>query len=152
MISINSILWIASTIPVFIGAQQIGTNTPEIHPPLSVSKCSSSTGCLMESKSIVLDSNWRWLHKKDDYVNCYTGTTWDSTLCPPSDPATCSENCALDGADYKGIYGVTTSNTTTELQFVVGTNVGSRLYVMEVTIYFHIIVNNTYVLRAVSVG
>ena len=42
---------------------------------------------------MTLDSNWRWLHIKDDYVNCYEGNLWDDEFCP--DPATCTENCVL---------------------------------------------------------
>lgn len=58
----------------------------------------------------------------------YTGNTWDTTLCP--DGQTCAENCALDGADYEGTYGITASGNALTLKFVTGTNVGSRVYLM----------------------
>ena len=61
--------------------------------------------------------------------NCYTGNEWDASLCP--DPTTCAQNCALDGADYSGTYGITTSGNALNLQFKTGTNVGSRVYLMQ---------------------
>jgi cellulose 1,4-beta-cellobiosidase len=54
---------------------------------------------------------------------------WDSSLCP--DDATCATNCAVDGADYEGTYGVTTDTDALTLTFVTGSNIGSRLYLME---------------------
>lgn len=80
--------------------QQVGTLTTETHPRISVSQCTSANNCQQQQRSIVLDSNWRWLHATSGSNNCYTGNTWDTSLCP--DPVTCSENCALDGADYAG--------------------------------------------------
>jgi cellulose 1,4-beta-cellobiosidase len=81
----------------------------------------------------VLDSNWRWTHIVGGYQNCYTGNQWDQSLCP--DPVTCARNCAIDGADYPGTYGISTSGTQLNLQFVThgqyGNNVGSRTYLMQ---------------------
>ena len=42
---------------------------------------------------VTLDSNWRWLHIKGDYVNCYDGNLWDDEFCP--DARTCTSNCEL---------------------------------------------------------
>jgi cellulose 1,4-beta-cellobiosidase len=96
-------------------------------------QCTSSGGCTSAQHSIVLDANWRWLHTTTGYTNCYTGNKWDSSLCP--DAATCTKNCALDGADYSGTYGVSTSGNAATLNFVTsnanGKNVGSRLYLMD---------------------
>ncbi|KAF8881888.1 glycoside hydrolase family 7 protein [Infundibulicybe gibba] len=112
-------------------AQQIGTQTTETHPKLSWQKCTSS-GCTAQSSgSIVLDSNWRWLHTTTGFTNCYTGNTWDVSLCP--DEATCAQNCALDGADYSGTYGITTSGNALTLKFETNgaqRNIGSRRYEM----------------------
>ncbi|KAF5869037.1 putative cellobiohydrolase i-i protein [Botrytis fragariae] len=111
-------------------AQQVGTLTTETHPALSVSQCTAS-GCTTSSQSIVVDANWRWLHSTTGSTNCYTGNTWDKTLCP--DGVTCAANCALDGADYSGVYGITTSGNSLKLNFVTkgaNTNVGSRTYLM----------------------
>ncbi|PAV16850.1 cellobiohydrolaseI [Pyrrhoderma noxium] len=109
-------------------AQQVGTQTAENHPALSVQSCAAGGSCTSVSGSVVLDSNWRWLHTTSGYTNCYTGNTWDTSLCP--DPVTCAANCALDGADYQGTYGITTSGNELSLQFVTGANIGSRVYLM----------------------
>lgn len=110
-------------------AQQAGTLTAENHPKLSISKCAAGGTCTTEQHSIVLDANWRWLHSTSGATNCYTGNTWDATLCP--DPTTCAANCALDGADYTGTYGITASGNSLSLQLVTGTNSGSRSYLMD---------------------
>ncbi|KAF5354177.1 hypothetical protein D9756_007080 [Leucocoprinus leucothites] len=110
--------------------QQVGTQQAESHPSLSWQKCTSN-GCTNVAGSVVLDSNWRWLHTTEGFTNCYTGNTWDTSLCP--DGATCSENCALDGADYSGTYGITTSGNALTLKFVTQgqqKNIGSRVYLM----------------------
>jgi cellulose 1,4-beta-cellobiosidase len=51
---------------------------------------------------------------------------FNATLCP--DAATCAENCALDGADYAGTYGVTTTGDAVSLVFGDG---GSRIYLLN---------------------
>jgi cellulose 1,4-beta-cellobiosidase len=129
-----------------VSAQQAGTSTPETHPSLSYQTCTTSGGCTTVQGSITLDANWRWVHNVGGYTNCYTGewiscisitfahlaccagNEWDATLCP--DPTTCATNCALDGADYSGTYGITTSGDALTLGFVTGSNVGSRVYMM----------------------
>ncbi|KAK6991918.1 glucanase [Favolaschia claudopus] len=108
--------------------QQVGTLTAETHPMLPSQKCTGSGSCTTVQTSVVLDGNWRWLHSINGTTNCYTGNTWDATLCP--DAATCTANCALDGADYSGTYGITTSGNALTLKFVTGSNVGSRVYLL----------------------
>ncbi|KZT42342.1 hypothetical protein SISSUDRAFT_1030599 [Sistotremastrum suecicum HHB10207 ss-3] len=111
--------------------QQVGTQTAETHPALTWQTCTASGTCTNVAGSVTLDANWRWLHSTSGYNNCYTGNTWDATLCP--DATTCAANCALDGADYTGTYGVTTSGNALTLKFVTSganKNVGSRLYLM----------------------
>ncbi|CCO35084.1 hypothetical protein BN14_09198 [Rhizoctonia solani AG-1 IB] len=113
-----------------VGAQQAGTSTAEVHPSLSWQKCTKSGGCVTQSNGkVVLDSNWRWVHNTGGYTNCYTGQAWDASLCP--DPKTCATNCAVDGADYSGTYGITTSGNELSLKFVTGSNVGSRVYLLK---------------------
>jgi cellulose 1,4-beta-cellobiosidase len=115
-------------------AQQAGTLTTETHPALPMQSCSASGTCTTLATKIVLDSNWRWLHSVSGSTNCYTGNTWDATLCP--DGVTCATNCALDGADYSGVYGITTSGSSLKMNFVTkgsGTNIGSRVYLMDST-------------------
>jgi cellulose 1,4-beta-cellobiosidase len=107
--------------------QQVGTDTPEVHPSLTWQSCSAAGSCTSNPGSVVLDANWRYLHTTGN-TNCYNGNTWDTTICP--DPTTCSTNCALDGADYDGTYGISSSDDALTLQFVTGTNVGSRVYLM----------------------
>ena len=90
--------------------------------------CSTRIGSL----TIFLDANWRWVHDKNGYTNCYTGNTWNTTICP--DNKSCASNCVLDGADYAATYGATTSGNALSLKFVTQSstkNIGSRLYLME---------------------
>ncbi|KAI0092151.1 cellobiohydrolase [Irpex rosettiformis] len=108
--------------------QQVGTNQAENHPSLPSQKCTAS-GCTSSSTSVVLDANWRWVHTTSGYTNCYTGNAWDTSICP--DGVTCAKACALDGADYSGTYGITTSGNALTLKFVTGSNIGSRVYLMQ---------------------
>ncbi|CAA7271265.1 unnamed protein product [Cyclocybe aegerita] len=86
-------------------------------------------GCQTVSSSVILDSNWCWVHTKSGYTNCYMGNTWDKTLCPNNQ--SCATNCALEGADYSATYSITTSSNTLTLKFIQnnsnGKNIGSRL-------------------------
>jgi cellulose 1,4-beta-cellobiosidase len=98
-------------------------------------KCTAPGSCTTQQGKVVIDSNWRWVHDatSGSTTNCYTGNTWDATLCP--DDATCATNCALEGADYTGTYGATASGNSLKLTFVTvgsyATNIGSRLYLMD---------------------
>ncbi|EGG01404.1 family 7 glycoside hydrolase [Melampsora larici-populina 98AG31] len=119
----------------FLGAGQAqlaGTNTPETGPALSVQTCTKGGGCKKTSSKVTLDANWRWLHAANGTNNCYTGQTWDKTLC--SDPEKCATSCALDGADYPGTYGITSTGDALKMKFIThgpySVNVGSRVYLM----------------------
>ena len=112
----------------FAIAQQVGTNQAEVHPELSYSKCTSS-GCTTQNTQVVLDANWRWVHTTSGFTNCYTGNKWDTSLCPDGD--TCAKTCALDGANYSGTYGITTASNALTLKFKTGSNVGSRVYLLN---------------------
>ncbi|KAG6315551.1 hypothetical protein E4U44_001275 [Claviceps purpurea] len=113
-------------------AQQACSSKPETHPPLSWSRCSRS-GCRSVQGAVTVDANWRWTHRVDGSQNCYTGNRWDTSIC--SSEKTCSESCCIDGADYAGTYGVTTTGDALSLKFVqqgpYSKNVGSRLYLMK---------------------
>ena len=103
------------------------------HPALSVSTCTAS-GCTAEAKKVALDSNWLWVHKTGTYKpNCFDNNTWNSAIC--ADPATCAAACGLDAAesDYPATYGITAAGDALSLQFKVGSNVGSRTYLMDNT-------------------
>ena len=78
----------------------------------------------------MLDANWRWVHNVGGYTNCYTGNEWNSQYCSDGGGAACAQNCALDGADYSGTYGITTSGNALTLKFVTSANIGSRVYLM----------------------
>jgi len=124
---------LASSLLAVAYGQQAGTLTTETHPTINTQKCTTSGGCTTQSNKIVLDANWRWLHTTTGYTNCYTGNTWNATICP--DATTCTTNCALDGADYEGTYGIDASGSSLKLGFVTtgssaGPNVGSRVYLM----------------------
>ncbi|KAF5351244.1 hypothetical protein D9756_008443 [Leucocoprinus leucothites] len=111
--------------------QQTGTLTAETHPSLPWQKCTSSGCSTVSSGKVTLDANWRWLHITSGYANCYSGQDWDTSIC--TDAKSCASNCALDGADYSGTYGITTSGNALTLKFVTksqGTNIGSRVYLM----------------------
>lgn len=127
-----SALFVALSLSLVLG-QQIGTLTPETHPPLSYSQCTTGGGCQTKQGSVTLDSNWRWTHSVGGSTNCYTGDAWDPSLCP--DPVTCAQKCALEGADYPGTYGITASGNSLKLGFVTkgpySTNIGSRVYLLE---------------------
>ncbi|KAH6889082.1 cellulase [Coprinopsis sp. MPI-PUGE-AT-0042] len=114
-------------------AQLAGNVTAEVHPKLSWQECSRNGGCSTKSSaSVTLDANWRWVHVADGFTNCYTGNSWNSTVC--TNGATCSQKCALEGGNYQQTYGITASGNSLTLKFVTkseGTNVGSRVYLME---------------------
>lgn len=83
--------------------------------------------------AIVLDANWRWIHNKGGYTNCYD-TAWNAQFCP--DPVKCAQNCELEGVDlkdYKDTYGITSSGSSLTMRYVTGSNIGSRVYVMDET-------------------
>jgi cellulose 1,4-beta-cellobiosidase len=128
----RSVLLLALSLCATVLGQQVGTQTAETHPTLNSQQCTTSGGCTTLSTSVVLDSNWRWTHTTSGYTNCYTGNTWDSTLCP--DPDTCVKNCAIDGADYSGTYGITSTGDALTLKFITqgqySTNIGSRVYLL----------------------
>jgi cellulose 1,4-beta-cellobiosidase len=113
-------------------AQQVGTSQAEVHPSMTWQSCTAGGSCTTNNGKVVIDANWRWVHKVGDYTNCYTGNTWDKTICP--DDATCATNCALEGANYQSTYGVTASGNSLRLNFVTTSqqkNIGSRLYMMK---------------------
>lgn len=131
MLTTSSILislWLAAT---SLG-QQVGNYTAESHPRLPWQECTRS-GCSTKSAgAVTLDSNWRWLHVTGNYTNCYTGATWNSTVCGTN--TECASKCALEGANYGSTYGISTSGNALTLKFVTkgeNANYGSRVYLME---------------------
>lgn len=115
-----------------IVAQQPGSSTPEVHPQLSTSKCTTSGGCIVQNTSVVLDWGYRWLHTAD-YASCTTSSGINSTLCP--DEATCAENCYIEGANYTAAGVTTTGSSMTLNQFMPSdsgvSSVSPRVYLLD---------------------
>lgn len=116
-----------------VKAQGACTLNAEDKPTITWQTCTSS-GCTTNDGYLTIDANWRWTHALDSDTNCYTGNTWDTTLCPTDEE--CAANCCLDGSGgYEATYGVSTSGDAATLNFVTenssGENVGSRLYLMS---------------------
>ena len=113
----------------------IGKEQTETHPKMSWQRCTGKGGssCTNVNGEIVIDANWRWLHSTGGYTNCFDGNEWNTTACP--DNAACTKNCAIEGSDYRGTYGITTSGNALTLKFITkgqySTNIGSRTYLMK---------------------
>ena len=120
----------------FVSSQQPGNLEQEGSPTMTLKECTLAGGCTTKQAKLTLDANWRWIHHKDGYTNCYTGNQWNSQYC--SDPVQCAQNCVLEGITsdkYRSTYGIEQINDGVKLNFVTnhqyGTNVGSRLYLMD---------------------
>src|ERR1700742_78531 len=116
-----------------VRAQLAGTRSPaELAPPLTVQKCSVGGSCINQGLSVTLDASWRVPHSSGTGPDCYDTNTnlWNPTLCGTG--INCAHNCALDGVDYAGWYGVATSSSAINLHFVTPgpyfRNVGSRVF------------------------
>merc|ERR1712070_717603 len=120
---------LASSIAIAAG-QQAGSLQAENHPPLTWTDHGET-----KNGMVVIDANWRWTHKTGETTNCYTDNEWDAQLCP--DKETCTQNCVVEGADaeYEATYGVHTSGSELQLDFVTegeySTNIGSRTFLMD---------------------
>lgn len=135
---------IAAQIAIFLlssaYAQQMGTQTAEVHPSLTLRKCVYPTGCADESAELVLDANFRLAHDANGN-DCLDGPhDWNLNVCMT--PTQCAAICQLEGVDYQGQVGVSTSTglpsyqyyrNAAHLNFVTPgpwfTNVGSRVFV-----------------------
>lgn len=121
-----------SALVASVKAQQACTLTTETKPALTWQTCTAPGSCTTTTGSVTIDANWRWVHETSSSTNCYTGNTWDTSIC--STDTTCATDCCLDGASYQSTYGVSSSGSALSLQFVTansnGENVGSRLYLM----------------------
>jgi cellulose 1,4-beta-cellobiosidase len=116
-----------AALSAFLGlaaSQQVGTQQTETHPKMSWQQCTSAGSCTTKSGEVTIDSNWRWVHDKNGYTNCYDGNKWNTTIC--KDGKSCASNCALDGADYKATYGASTSGNALTLGFVTKGSYGKR--------------------------
>merc|ERR1712117_591397 len=128
-------LCLIALLPAAVLGQQVGQQKTEEPLPITWQECSAPGSCSDVQGAVVLDSNWRWTHIVDDYVNCYTGNLWDPEYCP--DAATCTENCAIDGvdaADWDSTYGGATNGAEFSLDVndaELGCGLNGALYFVE---------------------
>merc|ERR1711982_10940 len=71
--------------------QQPGSLEQEEKPTITLKECTIAGGCSSKQAKLTLDANWRWIHEKSGYENCYTGNEWNPELC--TDPIQCGQNC-----------------------------------------------------------
>lgn len=89
---------LAAVLPIVV-AQQIGTDTPEVHPSLPTWKCTTAGGCVEQNTSIALDWSSHWIHEVGSDTSCTTSSGGlDPTLCGTEEE--CGTNCAIEGANY----------------------------------------------------
>jgi hypothetical protein len=48
--------------------QLVGTQQTETHPGMTWQNCSAKGSCTTKNGRVVIDANWRWLHKKEGYI------------------------------------------------------------------------------------
>ena len=111
---------------------QAPPSTPEVHPLLPTWKCTTSGGCIRQNTSVVLDFEYRDVHKIGGTTSCKTGnaSNLDKSQCP--DAATCAKNCIVEPADYAA-KGVTTSGNALTMYHYVRT--GGRLVSASPRVY-----------------
>ncbi|KAL0941682.1 glycoside hydrolase family 7 protein [Colletotrichum truncatum] len=117
-----------------VRAQQACTLNAENKPALTWSNCEAGGTCTKVNGAVTVDANWRWTHQVSSSTNCYSGNKWDTSICSGTGED-CASKCCLDGADYSGTYGATTSGDALNLKFVTqgpySKNIGSRMFLMD---------------------
>ncbi|KAK3389438.1 putative endo-beta-1,4-glucanase celB [Podospora didyma] len=115
-------------------SQQVGHNTPEIHPKLVTYKCTKAGGCTAQNTSVVIDTEWRLVSSVGGTGACKEPglSGLNKTLCP--DAVTCARNCALEGVNYTAM-GVQTDGADSLLlnMYVDGLGVSPRVYLLDTT-------------------
>jgi cellulose 1,4-beta-cellobiosidase len=115
-------------------AQQVGNVQNETHPKLQWTKCAADGSCGKINGEVVIDANWRWIHKTGNLTyNCYDWNKWDWDVCGSVED--CTKTCAIEGATYDRVYGVKTANDTLtarlKTNFDFSHNIASRLFLLE---------------------
>jgi cellulose 1,4-beta-cellobiosidase len=125
------ILFIVSSV-FFTHAQLLGNQKKNEPLPLRVKE-----NGVWKTFYVTIDANWRWVHFKDNFENCFANG-WVKKYCP--DSKTCAQNCMLEGVDtqeYLNTYGVSTQDSSLTLRYITqhtyGENIGSRLYLLDET-------------------
>lgn len=101
---------VAAALFAVANGQQIGT-TPEVHPNLTTSICTTDGGCTDQATSVVIDWGYHWLHTINGSTSCTTSDQCDTD-------EDCYNNCEIEGANYTAL-GVTTSGSSMTLQHYV---------------------------------
>ena len=99
-------------------AQAPGDLQAEKHPPLTWSRCHSPGECEQVAGEVTMDQNWRWIHGKDNFRNCYDMNIWVEE-CEYGNSTVCTEACVIEGVgDYERSYGVNASGDSLTLDYV----------------------------------
>ncbi|KAL0572157.1 hypothetical protein V5O48_009804 [Marasmius crinis-equi] len=111
-----------------------GLYVPEVHPKILYQRCSATGICTTQDGYLVLDAEWRWLHEKGNYTNCYDGYAgWDARFC--ANPLTCAQSCDYEGAEYNSTYGIIVSGDQVSLRYRTyldfAQNIGSRVFLLD---------------------
>jgi cellulose 1,4-beta-cellobiosidase len=69
----SKLLAVAGLLATTANGQGVGTQQSETHPKMTWQKCTAKGSCTNQNGEITIDANWRWLHDKGGYSNCYTG-------------------------------------------------------------------------------
>lgn len=125
-LSVSGLLWPAAL------AQQADSADKEQHVAMPIQVCTNGGGCDTEQARLTLDAEWRFIHDVNSQGSCGGPGAWNATLCP--DGATCAKNCVLDGVTekvYNDNYGIIKTSKGVRLNYMTGSNVGSRVYLMD---------------------
>ncbi|KAK2068119.1 hypothetical protein P8C59_002782 [Phyllachora maydis] len=110
----SALLAAAVTMALLAAGQQIGTDTPEAHPPLTTYRCTKSGGCVAQATSLVLDWHYRRVHTAAG-ASCLTSDgRLNASLCGSSDA--CYANCFVEGIPSYAAAGVTTNGDALTLR------------------------------------
>ncbi|KAK1992639.1 family 7 glycosyl hydrolase [Colletotrichum falcatum] len=142
-----SVLAALAALAASAGAQQACKLTTETKPALTWSSCAAGGACTKVNAAVTVDANWRWTHQTTGSTNCYTGNKWDASVCGGGGGGggaageDCAAKCCVDGADYAGTYGASTSGDALTLKFVQqgpnSKNIGSRMFLMDGADKYH---------------
>lgn len=119
---------------VLVMSQQAGEVKPNFNLPLPIARCTKENGCVEEPTTVTMDANWRWLHEKGGFANCFVDGSWSAAACRTG--ADCASNCVIEGieeSDWAETYGISRRAGGVRVNFKTGGNVGSRFYLLDTT-------------------